>query len=116
MNAIIVVRIIYCFAEMCWFRNNLPMINLVSIIPFFKNREQGFPATEKTTTPTPQPLATSASPSTPITGSAIYTVNVNGQVFSVQVSAGGAPQQVLSAPVTAAPTAADNVGFVILDK
>jgi oxaloacetate decarboxylase alpha subunit len=31
-------------------------------------------------------------------------VNVNGQAFSVQVSAGGAPQQVLSAPVSAAPT------------
>jgi oxaloacetate decarboxylase alpha subunit len=74
-------------------------------LEFFKNREQGFPpATKKTTTSTPQPLATSASPSTPITGSATYTVNVNGQAFSVQVSSGGAPQQVVSAPVPAAPT------------
>jgi biotin carboxyl carrier protein len=31
-------------------------------------------------------------------------VNVNGQSFSVQVSAGSAPQQGLSAPVPAAPT------------
>jgi len=39
-----------------------------------------------------------------MTGSATYTVNVNGKAFSVQVSAGVAPQQVLSAPAPAAPT------------
>ena len=36
-------------------------------------------------------------------GSSTYTVNVNGQAFSVQVSAGGAPQQVLA--TSAAPAA-----------
>ena len=73
-------------------------------LEFFKNREQGFPATKKTTTPTPQPVAKSASPATPATDSSTYTVNVNGQAFSVQVSVGGAPQQVLPTPVPAAPT------------
>jgi oxaloacetate decarboxylase alpha subunit len=73
-------------------------------LEFFKNREQGFPATKKTKPPTPQPEASSSSPSTPIAGSATYTVNVNGQAFSVQASEGGTPQQVLSAPVPAAPT------------
>jgi oxaloacetate decarboxylase alpha subunit len=73
-------------------------------LEFFKNREQGFPATKKTTTPTPQPVAKPASPATPATDSSTYTVNVNGQAFSVQVSVGGAPQQVLPTPVPAAPT------------
>jgi len=75
-------------------------------LEFFKNREQGFPSTEKVTTPTPQPEAKSVVAPTPLTGSATYTVNVNGQDFSVQVSAGGAPPQTLSTsppPVTATP-------------
>ncbi len=76
-------------------------------LEFFKNREQGFPSTEKPATLTPKPVTTSTTPATPVAGSATYTVNVNGQAFSVQVSAGGAPQQVLAtstAPVaTAAP-------------
>ena len=37
--------------------------------------------------------------------SATYTVNVNGQAFSVQVSVGGAPQQVLSEPAIPNPAA-----------
>jgi oxaloacetate decarboxylase alpha subunit len=76
-------------------------------LEFFKNREQGFPSAEKTATPTPKPVTTSATPATPIAGSATYTVNVNGQAFSVQVSAGGTPQQVLSAPAPAAAPAAN---------
>jgi oxaloacetate decarboxylase (Na+ extruding) subunit alpha len=74
-------------------------------LEFFKNREQGFPSTEKATTSTPQPEVKSVVAPTPSTGSATYTVNVNGQAFSVQVSAGGAPPQAqsISPPVTAAP-------------
>ena len=71
-------------------------------LEFFKNREQGFPSTEKPATLTPKPVTTSTTPATPVAGSATYTVNVNGQAFSVQVSAGGAPQQVLA--TSAAPT------------
>ena len=73
-------------------------------LEFFKNREQGFPSTEKTATPTPKPVTTAATPATSIAGSATYTVNVNGQAFSVQVSVGGAPQQV-SAPAAPTPVA-----------
>jgi len=73
-------------------------------LEFFKNREQGFPSTEKTATPTPKPVTTAATPAASIAGSATYTVNVNGQAFSVQVSVGGAPQQV-SAPAAPTPVA-----------
>jgi oxaloacetate decarboxylase alpha subunit len=73
-------------------------------LEFFENREQGFPSTEKTAAPTPKPVTTSATPATPIADSATYTVNVNGQAFSVQVSVGGAPQQV-SAPAAPTPVA-----------
>jgi len=71
-------------------------------IAFFKKRDEGFPPTQKATAPTSQPEstpATSVTPIAPIAGSATYTVNVNGQVFSVQVSAGGTPQQAISAPI-----------------
>ena len=74
-------------------------------LEFFKNREQGFPSTEKTAAPTPKLVTTSATPATPIAGSATYTVNVNGQAFSVQVSVGGDSQQVLSAPAVPTPSA-----------
>jgi oxaloacetate decarboxylase (Na+ extruding) subunit alpha len=74
-------------------------------LEFFKNREQGFPSKKETTTPAPaaQPKAKLA---TPIAGSGTYTVNVNGQLFSVQVSlgGGGAPQQNLSTPAPAVQT------------
>jgi len=73
-------------------------------LEFFKNREQGFPPTEKPATLTPKPVTTSTTPATPVAGSSTYTVNVNGQAFSVQVSAGSAPQQVL-ATTSAAPAA-----------
>jgi len=72
-------------------------------LEFFKNREQGFPSTEKPATLAPKPVTASTTPTTPVAGSATYTVNVNGQAFSVQVSAGGTPQQVLATP--AAPAA-----------
>ena len=71
-------------------------------IAFFKKRDEGFSPTQKATAPTSQPEstpATSVTPIAPIAGSATYTVNVNGQVFSVQVSAGGTPQQAISAPI-----------------
>jgi pyruvate/oxaloacetate carboxyltransferase len=61
-------------------------------LEFFKNRELGFPPNEKTITPTQKTSTTPATPATPIAGSATYTVNVNGQSFSVQVSSGGTPQ------------------------
>jgi len=48
----------------------------------------------------------STTPATPVSGSATYTVNVNGQAFSVQVSAGGAPQQVLATSAAPAATVA----------
>jgi len=67
-------------------------------LEFFKNRELGFPSTEKVSTSVQQPEAKSVAAPTPATGSATYTVNVNGQDFSVQVSAGGAPPQTLSTP------------------
>ena len=76
-------------------------------LEFFKNREQGFPSTEKLPTLTPKPVTTSTTPVTPVAGSATYTVNVNGQTFSVQVSAGGAPpQQALAAPAATVTPAA----------
>jgi len=76
-------------------------------LEFFKNREQGFPSTEKPATLTPKPVTTSTTPATPVAGSATYTVNVNGQAFSVQVSAGGAPpQQVLTTSAAPEPTVA----------
>ncbi len=82
-------------------------------LEFFKNREQGFPSTDKPPTLTPKPVTTSTTPATPVAGSATYTVNVNGQAFSVQVSAGGAPpQQALAAPaatVTPAATSGTSV-------
>ena len=82
-------------------------------LEFFKNREQGFPSTEKPPALTPKPVTTSTTPTTPVAGSATYTVNVNGQAFSVQVSAGGAPpQQTLAAPaatVTPAATSGTSV-------
>ena len=68
-------------------------------LEFFKKRDEGFPPTQKATAPTSQPESTPATSVTPIAGSATYTVNVNGQVFSVQVSAGGTPQQAISAPI-----------------
>ena len=77
-------------------------------LEFFKNRELGFPSNQKTKTPTQKPSTKPAAPAIPIAGSATYTVNVNGQAFSVQVSSGGTPQQVLSATppaVSATPTA-----------
>ncbi|HIL26821.1 MAG TPA: oxaloacetate decarboxylase subunit alpha [Nitrospinaceae bacterium] len=71
-------------------------------LEFFKNRELGFPSNQKTQTPIQKPSTTPSTPATPIAGNATYTVNVNGQAFSVQVSAGGAPpQQVLSATAPA---------------
>jgi len=75
-------------------------------LEFFKNREQGFPSTEKPATLTPKPVTASTTPVTPVSGSATYTVNVNGQAFSVQVSAGGAPQQVLATSAAPAATVA----------
>ena len=60
-------------------------------LQFFDDREKGI----KPVQPTP------AAPAPAAGGSATYTVNVNGQAFSVQVSVGGAPQQA----VTAAPVA-----------
>ena len=66
-------------------------------LEFFKQRELGFPSNEKTITPAQKISTTPSTPATPIAGSATYTVNVNGQAFSVQVSSGGTPQQVLSA-------------------
>jgi oxaloacetate decarboxylase alpha subunit len=66
-------------------------------IEFFKNRAQGFPQIKKAATPVSQPTSV---PVAPIAGSATYTVNVNGQAFSVQVSVGGTPpQQALSVPI-----------------
>jgi oxaloacetate decarboxylase alpha subunit len=76
-------------------------------LAFFKNREQGFSSTKKPATPTPKPVTASTTPTTPAAGSATYTVNVNGQAFSVQVSAGGAPpQQVLTTSAAPEPTVA----------
>lgn len=72
-------------------------------LKYFENRIKGtFPA--QPAAPAAQPASTTAP--TPVTGdSTTYTVNVNGQAFSVQVSAGGAPQHVLSAPTAPAPAA-----------
>ena len=71
-------------------------------LKYFENRKKGI-APAQPAAPAAQPAATAAP--APTEGSATYTVNVNGQAFSVQVSAGGAPQQVLSAPTAPAPAA-----------
>ena len=80
-------------------------------LQFFDNRAKGI------TSPAPSPVApTSSAPATPATapatgGGTVYTVNVNGQAFSVEVSVGGAaPQTAATAPAaqpqaTAAPQA-----------
>ena len=80
-------------------------------LEFFKQRELGFPSNEKTITPAQKISTTPSTPATPIAGSATYTVNVNGQAFSVQVSSGGTPQQVLSAtpPAVSATPAAHGI-------
>ncbi|MBT4258807.1 MAG: pyruvate carboxylase subunit B, partial [Nitrospina sp.] len=80
-------------------------------LEFFKQRELGFPSNEKTITPAQKISTTPSTPATPIAGSATYTVNVNGQAFSVQVSSGGTPQQILSAtpPAVSATPAAHGI-------
>ena len=72
-------------------------------LEFFANRAKGITSTE----PAAAPQATSAAstaPATQATGDGTYTVTVNGQPFSVQVSVGGAVQPV-AAPAAPATTA-----------
>ena len=76
-------------------------------LEFFKNREAGIDPTKQDPPQTSKP--STKSPATPAVaetkaGSAIYTVNVNGQNFSVHVSTGGNTQQVqATSPATVAP-------------
>ena len=69
-------------------------------LQFFDDREKGVKPAQPTPA-APAPAAQAAAPAPAAGGSATYTVNVNGQAFSVQVSIGGAPQLA----VTAAPVA-----------
>jgi len=75
-------------------------------LQYFENRSKGITSVKQTAAPPAQPAkpTTSAPPKTVAAtgGSATYTVSVNGQTFSVQVSTGDASQ--LSTPVPAAPT------------
>jgi oxaloacetate decarboxylase alpha subunit len=64
-------------------------------LEFFANRAKGITSTK----PATAPPATSAAPATQATGNGTYTVTVNGQPFSVQVSVGGAAP---AAPATTA--------------
>ena len=71
-------------------------------LQFFDNRAKGIVPADPAA-PAAQPAAPAAQAAAPATeGSATYTVNVNGQTFSVQVSVGGAPQQAVAAPATSA--------------
>ena len=77
-------------------------------LEFFANRAKGITSTE----PAAAPPATSAAPTAPATqatGDGTYTVTVNGQPFSVQVSVGGAAQPVAAPATTAQPQAAPPV-------
>ena len=71
-------------------------------LQFFDNRAKGIVPADPAA-PAAQPTAPAAQAAAPATGgSATYTINVNGQAFSVQVSVGGAPQQAVAAPATSA--------------
>jgi oxaloacetate decarboxylase alpha subunit len=71
-------------------------------LQFFDNRAKGIVPADPAA-PAAQPAAPAAQAAAPATGgSATYTINVNGQAFSVQVSVGGAPQQAVAAPATSA--------------
>mgnify|MGYP001241019898 FL=1 len=77
-------------------------------LEFFANRAKGITSTE----PAAAPPATSAAPTAPATqatGDGTYTVTVNGQPFSVQVSVGGAAQPVAAPATTAQPQTAPQV-------
>jgi oxaloacetate decarboxylase alpha subunit len=74
-------------------------------LEFFANRAKGITSTK----PAAAPPATSAAPATQATGDGTYTVTVNGQPFSVQVSVGGAAQPVAAPATTAQPQAAPPV-------
>ena len=89
-------------------------------LQFFDDREKGVkPAQPTPAAPAPAapaaPAAQAAAPAPAAGGSATYTVNVNGQAFSVQVSIGGAPQlAVTAAPVApAAPAPAGGGGATV---
>ncbi len=92
-------------------------------LQFFDDREKGVkPAQPTPAAPAPAaqaaapaPAAQAAAPAPAAGGSATYTVNVNGQAFSVQVSIGGAPQlAVTAAPVApAAPAPAGEGGATV---
>jgi len=75
-------------------------------LQFFDDREKGVKPAQPTPA-APAPAAQAAAPAPAAGGSATYTVNVNGQAFSVQVSIGGAPQLAMTAapvaPATPAP-------------
>jgi len=71
-------------------------------LQFFDNRAKGIVPADPAASAA-QPTAPAAQAAAPATGgSATYTINVNGQAFSVQVSVGGAPQQAVAAPATSA--------------
>ena len=77
-------------------------------LEFFANRAKGITSTR----PAAAPQATSAAPTAPATqatGDGTYTVTVNGQPFSVQVSAGGAAQPTAAPATTAQPQTAPPV-------
>ena len=83
-------------------------------LQFFDDREKGVKPAQPTPA-APAPAAQAAAPAPAAGGSATYTVNVNGQAFSVQVSIGGAPQlAVTAAPVApAAPAPAGGGGATV---
>ncbi len=83
-------------------------------LQFFDDREKGVKPAQPTPA-APAPAAQAAAPAPAAGGSATYTVNVNGQAFSVQVSIGGAPQlAVTAAPVApAAPAPAGEGGATV---
>jgi len=80
-------------------------------LEYFEKRAKGITSVKQTTAPATQPTinATPAAASG-AGGLATYTVNVNGQAFSVQVSAGGAPQQAGTAPAAPPSIASVPVG------
>ncbi|KMP11459.1 pyruvate carboxylase subunit B [Candidatus Nitromaritima sp. SCGC AAA799-C22] len=84
-------------------------------LQFFENRAKGITAPEQSPAPATPAAAPSAPAAPPATGGgAIYTVNVNGQAFSVEVSLGGAPATTTVQTTSAAPAPApDGDGTIV---